>query len=234
VTFKTFPNKPDPLLLDSAGRGDFEPFLEMLDDTGKMFVRIVATDDSCAAIPSKPPRIRLIADDGAQTPLVMAPDLVDIFSDQNMPVASASLNAEEASVFLIVIIVTQPGSIWQMEITNTNPERRSFTCTVASSLDESRQPWIDMPANVDFGSVRHGDSETKKVPVINRGSKELSINVGPKLENLQFGKLQFGPTLLPHKIVIQAQECGNFEMRFQPNGNFFIPPPGRYWRPKSL
>jgi hypothetical protein len=65
----------------------------------------------------------------------MAAELVNVLNDENMPVASASLNAEEPGFFGLFIIVAQTGCVWQMEITNTNPEWRSFTWTVADASD---------------------------------------------------------------------------------------------------
>ena len=157
MAYRMFPSGPTQLRLDVA-QSDAVPFLEMTDENGMMFLRIVSTGDSDAteAIPSASPRIRLQADNGPFVALVEAPGTVPITNDVGAHVALGSWSAEETGEFLVLVTTDRPGSVWQIEITNTHGEPRSFTWTVASTDEESRQRWAQPPATVDSGSTDQG------------------------------------------------------------------------------
>jgi len=220
MVFRAFPDGPDPLRLKSAEPGSFVPFLEMIDpDTQLMFLRIVASDDSCSPTTSAPPRIRLIADDGPKVAVLKAPNSAEVFNDVNDLVGAASWSGEEAGVFLVLITVKRLGSIWQVEITNANSEPRSFTWTVASCDDDARQPWIDLPP-VDFGSVSHPHTATHEVRMINRGSKTLMVTIDETLGRVGQFRLSSAQDSV---IAIAPHECDSFNMTFETTGMFIHP-----------
>jgi len=218
VAFRTFPAGSQPLRLDSAATGGFVGFLEMADHDQLMFLRVAASTDPGAAMGSAPPRIRLRADDGPAAKVPKAPDVVNIVDDEGEAIGSASWNVDEPGIYLVLLSIKRPGSIWQIELRNTAAEPANFTWTVANSDAESRQTWIHLPEILNFGFQRFGYSQTGTVDVINRGSRELTIQA----DSQEFARLlderSFAAPNTNGVVVIPPHASASFDLAFQPRG----------------
>jgi hypothetical protein len=183
----------------------------------KMFLSVVASGEACSAVDSTPPQIRLRADNGLPVRVIKAPDLVDIANDQTVPVASASWDTADTGIFLVVVSIDKPTSLWEVEITNNHSEERKFTWTVANTLEEVRQPWIDMPTSLDLGTVSLEHRPTGgAAAVINRGSKPLTVIDAEVFSGGPFFELtNFTDEIDPHR-------CGEVDLSLDPLAD--IPP----------
>ena len=215
MAFNVFPAGPEPLRLSFMKASDFVPV--GLSDVGQtMFLCVVASGETCSAVDSTPPQIRLRADNGLPVRVIKAPDLVVIANDQTIPVASASWDTDDTGIFLVVVSIDKPSSLWEVEITNNHAEERKFTWTVANTLEEVHQPWIEMPTNLDLGTVHFHSRARGVVAAKNRGSKPLTV-----IDAVVFsGEPFFEITHFTEEI--DSHECGDVEVSLDPSAD--IPP----------
>ncbi len=63
------------------------------------------------------------------------------------------------NVYVVKVLVVIPGSYWEMAIKNNAAAARTFTCVIAGSLADSRQPWIDiLPVPLPPGATTNYDA----------------------------------------------------------------------------
>jgi hypothetical protein len=216
MAFQLFPEDVGPLRLDSEEAGLFEHFEEAVDENQLMFLCVASTDDSCSGNPSVPPRIRLRANNGFAVPVSKAPNVVSIADDHRDHVASASWSEEQAGVFLVVVSVDRLGCFWEVEIKNDDKSKRIFTWAIANTQEEAHQPFIDMPAEHDFGTLTAAFPQGVGFEVANRGSKALIIDEAEF--DVNFGECF--RSLGVDNEVIEPLNCGSISMVFDPaNGD---------------
>ncbi|WP_157996020.1 Vgb family protein [Thermomonospora amylolytica] len=198
---KTSPLKPiDELVGTDASTG--------LDT---MFIRVVKTGTGCAPTGAPDPGITLQADTGDPVEVPRLPDSASIFNGPGgtgAEVANATLQAEPDDIYLIRIFIFTRGSQWKIQLVNHDQTAaHAFTWTVADNDAETRQPWIDAPADFAF-TVESGQTDTRHTRIANLGTGTLTIE---DKEGTQPGP-GFTLTAIPKEIGPNA--CGDLVVTF--------------------
>ena len=193
---------------------------------GAMHIRIVMLGTTeCGASAGMEPTVTLTADGSSR-------DLTGSFQGiliGTTDVANARITAETDGVFLVELLVLEPVSTWQIEITNNDASARDFTWVVGGDEAETRQPWIHVQDSLDFDTVLSGlkltgqTSDPVTVQVQNRGTGDLTISDVAGV----IGATDFELTSVPGAISPNA--CDNLQIVFngpaaagQSNGTYTV------------
>jgi hypothetical protein len=203
-----------------------------------MFIRVAMLPAGGLPLPgpipaaNKQPTIFLKANAGTATEITSVwPMLTPIFdADGITDVADAGKHLADANnVYLIKVLLNVPvGTTWQMQIKNNDDFDHNFTWVVASSLAESRQPWIDAPtATINFDALTtQTPGRILTIVVPNKGTGPLNItdSVGGNA-----GSPKFIVDALPLVNPIPPNNNGDLKVRYvapatieQVNANYDI------------
>jgi hypothetical protein len=194
MAFDVYPDPPAaPLELAPGGSSPPITFREQsrLDPVvgaTRMYIAVAVSGRACAP-PGPPAPTIMVQADGVPV-VVSAAQPVTITGAGGAVVGRATVTDVSDGVTLIEIeLVRRPGS-WQIRFDNPDPAAlRRFTWVVADSAAETRQPWIDAPAELDFPPM-FGLGQPIALPVViaNRGTTPLVIAdppgrpIGPGLQ----------------------------------------------------
>jgi hypothetical protein len=104
----------------------------------------------------------------------------------------------------------KPRQILGVEITNPYPKPTNFTWTVASSAEETHQPWIELPTILDFGTRPPASHYGLGFDVWNRGAATLLIDDMEFWFGEGFFELGWGSS------EIEPGKLGAFDLSFDP------------------
>lgn len=221
MAFHVYPDPQiNPLSVGAGLTSPLVPIVELAslinpsDPFTTMFIRIVMLGSGCAPSGAAAPTIKLKADTGVESdPVPNNPFTVIIRNGANIEVANATMIAEANDVFLVKVFIFSAGSSWQIRIGNNdgvNPH--SFTWVVASADTEAKQPWIDAPTELGFGTLGDilvGDSVTHTLSIPNKGTGALQIN------DTTMTPLGAGFKIVdPLPGLIQPNACGDIKITF--------------------
>jgi hypothetical protein len=164
-----------PVEVPAGGSSGRLPFDELTsgDDPATMFLRVVALGTSPG-----PPTVVLHTD--RTPPLTLTGEFAGLVTSDGTVIADAAIAAEGDGTFRVRVLVHQLGSEWALTITNHDPEARRYVGVVADDRDETRQPWIDVPAALRLdGGV--GVPRTRHLVVSNLGTGPLRVSMPPGL-----------------------------------------------------
>jgi len=181
-----------------------------------MFIRVVLLSPVVPPKANQPtiklqantgPETEIIGDYGGPTPI---PDGV------NIDAADGIIHPPDANnVYLFKILVTITGRTWHIRIKNNDGAAHDFTWVVASSLAESRQPWIDAPtATISFDALTSQSPAPRlTITVPNKGTGPLTITdtVGANA-----GDPSFKVAVVPG--AINPNGTGDLKIDFNPPG----------------
>ncbi|WP_233358667.1 Vgb family protein [Thermomonospora amylolytica] len=198
---KTSPLKPiDELVGTDASTG--------LDT---MFIRVVKTGTGCAPSGAPDPGIKLKAGDGDPVEVPRFPETASIFNGPGgtgTAVADVTMQAEPEDVYLVRVFVFTRGSPWKIQLVNHDQtSTHAFTWVVADNELETRQPWIDAPANLTF-DVEIGQTVTRRARIANLGTGTLTIT------DKQGTQPAPGFTLTTIPADTRPNACGDLEVTF--------------------
>jgi hypothetical protein len=184
MAFDVYPDPPAaPLSLAKGVPSGLIPFIERaaIDPaTGRntMYLALIKLGSGCAAPGPPDPMVGLRVDSG---PLTEIGTQTALFGqpDADQPAAIASLtHTSSPDLYLVDIEVLQSGRSWNLQIRHSGPaDTHGFTWVVADSKAQTRQPWIDVPASVEW-QVFTGQVQTRSLQVLNRGTGRLEITDG--------------------------------------------------------
>ena len=214
MTFTVYPDPPNnPLSVPATTLGGAVPVTEHfapVSSIDTMFVRFVMVGSGCAASGALAPSLFVVA--GGADHEITSTNGVDVTSIDGGS-AFATVYAEANDVFRLEIYKFSPTTITALRIENNDAVAREFTWTAADNDPESAQPWIEVPADVDWdvlvGSALTTQVIDVNVEVLNKGSAALTITnvAGPLAANPAF-------EIVSVPGAINPNECGTLGLRF--------------------
>jgi hypothetical protein len=141
-----------------------------------------------------------------------APDPAVIADEHGAEVGFASWDEPTTGVFRVVVTVSKPANLWEVEITNKNEQERLFLWTVANTLEEAHQSWVDVAPVYEMGGItfQEGGRGTG-VSVMNRGSGPLTIVDAELWSGAPFFEV------MDWSATINAQETGEVVLSLDPS-----------------
>jgi NHL repeat-containing protein len=217
MAFQTY-RVPPP----TAGSPPFFEFVELsgVDPaTGRttMYLAVVALGTGCT--PPAPPDQSIKLRVGAGAPATLLPGTPVHIDGATGPVGVATLSG--SGVLLVEIEVLAVGSDWQIQLGSPT----GGTLVVADTFAQTRQAWVDAPAELTFATTV-GGSATRTLSVANRGTGPLTIDNPSGALGSGFTLTDVTPsTVIPNTCAV-ARVCftappdpGQFTATLQVSGN---------------
>jgi hypothetical protein len=143
------------------------------------FPELTSADDASIRLrvvvlgaPANPPGFAVATANSA--PVTLTTEFQVLADGSGDTVAEVATADEGDGTHRLRIVVVQPGQQWTLRITNREGSARSYLTVVADNADETRQPWIDVPAALELTGVL-GQPSSAAYPVANLGTGTLRV-----------------------------------------------------------
>lgn len=180
------------------------------------FLHVVAVGPNCQPLGGRAPDIELRAGQGLITAVPQQPAEVAVPDETGKTVATASWTRDASDVFTVQLEISDPGvSAWNLRLTNNDPQELGFVWTSAHSIEEGRQPRIQMATSLHVNVLE--TTADQVVPVANIGPGTLTFGGSADTD--------MGAGFLLHSFPtsLATNTCGQIVIRIAPGGQFAAP-----------
>jgi hypothetical protein len=161
-----------------------EPGIPATNVAQTLFLRFVMFGQA-PSNPGKRPTIFLTAGAGEKVEVTSTyPNMVNVMDGVNPTEAASATryDPDDQNVYLVKVFVFIPGNDYELRIQNNDSEAREFTLVAASSLTESRQPWLNASAPFPTSSsavvsykLVVNESQSQSLFLDNKGTGGLKV-----------------------------------------------------------